>query len=134
MLAGSGQPQDCSRGAAVILQDAVRVRCCALSLRAGVRVAAGMELCQRIANEAHEDVLPGDSHDTDMEATKGEFGLGASATTAPGPSLLKTLFAAVACRKIRMQRRLLGLGTAQGQKPTPKSRRYARCQDDDYDE
>ena len=41
-------------------------------------------LCQRMANEAHRDVLPGDSHVTAMEPFKGEFGLRASATTAPG--------------------------------------------------
>ena len=78
-------------------------------------------LCQRMANEAHKDVLPGDGHATAMEAIKGEFGLRTSATTTPG--LLKIMFAAIACRKIRMQRRLIGLGTAQGQKPKLKSRR-----------
>ena len=56
---------------------------------------------------------PGDSHVTAMEAIKDEFGLRMSATMTPG--LLKVMFAAIACRKIRMQQRLLGLGTAQGQ-------------------
>ena len=78
-------------------------------------------LCQRIANEVHKDVLPCDSHATAMEAIKDKFGLSTSATTTPG--LLKIMFADIACRKIRMQRRLLGLGTARGQKPKPKSRR-----------
>ena len=75
-------------------------------------------LCQRMANEAHKSVLPDDSHATAMGAIKGECGLRASATTAPG--LLKVAYAAVACRKMRIQRRLLGLGTSQGQKPKPK--------------
>ena len=51
-------------------------------------------LCQRMANEVHRDVLPGDSHVTAMDALKCEFGLRASATTAPG--LLKLMFTAVA--------------------------------------
>ena len=72
-------------------------------------------LCQRMANEVHRDDIvlpcrrqPCDSHVTAMEALKDEFDLRMSATTTPG--LLKTMFAAIACRKIRMQRRLLGLG------------------------
>ena len=40
-------------------------------------------LRQRMTDEAHEDVLPGDSHVTAMEAIKGEFGLRLSATTTP---------------------------------------------------
>ena len=69
-------------------------------------------LCQRMANEVHKDVLPGDSHNivTAMEAIKHEFGLKTSATTTPG--LLKVMFSAIASRKVRIQRRLLGLGTA----------------------
>ena len=39
-------------------------------------------ICQKMANEVHRDVLPGDSHVTAMESIK--FGLKASATTAPG--------------------------------------------------
>ena len=65
-------------------------------------------LCQRMANKVNRDVLPGDSHDivTAMEAIKDEFSLRTSATTTTG--LLKIMFAAIACRMIRMQRRLLG--------------------------
>ena len=65
-------------------------------------------LCQRMANEVHRDVLPGDSHVAAMESLKGEFGLRTSATTTPG--LLRVMFVAMANRKIRVQRRLLGLG------------------------
>ena len=61
-----------------------------------------------MANEVHRDVLPGDSHVTAMEPFKGEFGLKTSATTALG--LLKVMSVAMASRKIRVQRRLLGLG------------------------
>ena len=74
-------------------------------------------LCQRMANEVHRDVLPGDSHVTAMESFKDEFGLRTSATTTPG--LLKVMFVAMASRKIRVQRRLLGLGAT----PTPRPRR-----------
>ena len=59
-----------------------------------------------------------DRHVMPIEASKGEFSLRASATTAPG--LLKMTLAAIGCRKIR---RRLGLGTALGQNPKPKSRR-----------
>ena len=41
-------------------------------------------LCQRMANEVHRDVLPGDSHVTAMESFKDEFGFRTSATTTPG--------------------------------------------------
>ena len=76
-------------------------------------------LCQRTANEVHRDVLPGDSHVTAMGAIKDEFGLETSATTAPG--LLKvSMLTAVACQKVRMQRRLLGNGTVQAQKKPRK--------------
>ena len=74
-------------------------------------------LCQRMANEVHRDVLPGDSHATAMESFKDEIGLRTSATTTPG--LLKVMFVAMASRKIRVQRRLLGLGTT----PTQRKRR-----------
>ena len=74
-------------------------------------------LCQRMANEVHRDVLPGDSHVTAMRSFKDEFGLKTSATTTPG--LLKVMFVAMASRKIRVQRRLLGLGAT----PTPRARR-----------
>ena len=70
-------------------------------------------ICQRMANEVHRDVLPGDSHVTAMESIKDEFGLRTSATTTPG--LLKVMFLAMACRSVRVQRRLLGLGTAPAQ-------------------
>ena len=58
-----------------------------------------------MANEVQDskDVLPGDSPVTAMEDIKDEFGLRTSATTTPG--LLKMMFAAIACRKIRIQRR-----------------------------
>ena len=62
-----------------------------------------------------KDVLPGDSHVTALEALKDELGLRTSFTTIPG--VLKVMFAAIACRNMRLQRRLLGLGTAPGQKP-----------------
>ena len=52
-----------------------------------------------------------------MESLKGEFGLRASATTTPG--LLRVMFVAMANRKIRVQRRLLGLGA----QPPPQRRR-----------
>ena len=76
-------------------------------------------LCQRMANKVNRDVLPGDSHDivTAMEAIKDEFSLRTSATTTPG--LLKVVFVAMASRKIRVQRRLPGLGTT----PTQRKRR-----------
>ena len=77
-------------------------------------------VCQRMANEVHKDVLPGDSHVTAMEALKDEFGVRTSATTTPG--VLKIMFVTIACRKIRMQRRLLGLGTAHEQQPKPRAR------------
>ena len=80
-----------------------------------------------MANEVHKDVLavlPGDNHATAMDAIKDEFALRTSATMTSGLlTLLKSMFAAMACQKIRMQRSLLGLGTDQGQKPNPKSRR-----------
>ena len=41
-------------------------------------------LWQRMANEVHRDVLPGDSHVTAMEAIEDEFGLKTTATTNPG--------------------------------------------------
>ena len=75
-------------------------------------------LCQRMANEVHKDVLPGYRHATSTESIKDEFGLRTSATTAPG--LLKIMFLAIACREMRIQRRPLGLDTAQGQKPKPR--------------
>ena len=64
-------------------------------------------LCQRMANEVHRDVLPGDSHVTAMESFKDEFGLRTSASTTPGllnilNSLLKVMFVAMASRKIRV--------------------------------
>ena len=62
-----------------------------------------------MTNKVHKDVLPGNSHVTAMEAIKDEFGLRTSATTTPG--LLKVMFVAMASRKIRVQQRLLGLGT-----------------------
>ena len=65
---------------------------------------------QRMANEVHKDALPGDDHVTAMEPIKDEFGLKTSATMTPG--LLKVLFLAMASRNVRVQRRLLGLGTA----------------------
>ena len=74
-------------------------------------------LCQRMANEVHRDVLPGDSHVAAMGPLKGEFGLRTSATTAPG--LLTVMFVAMANRKIRVQLRLLGLGA----QPPPQRRR-----------
>ena len=74
-------------------------------------------LCQRMANEVHRDVLPGDSHVAAMESLKDEFGLRTSATTTPG--LLRVMFVAMANRKIRVQRRLLGLGA----QPQPQRRR-----------
>ena len=80
-------------------------------------------ICQRMANEVHKDVLPGDSHVTAMESIKDEFGLKTSATTTPG--LLKVVFAAIASRNVRVQRRLLGLGTA----PAQQKPRKRRCHD-----
>ena len=74
-------------------------------------------LCQRMANEVHRDVLPGDSHVTAMESFKDEFGLRASVTTTPG--LLKAMFVAMASRKMQVHRRLLGLDTT----PTQRKRR-----------
>ena len=68
-----------------------------------------------------KDLLPGVSHVTAVEAIQDEFGLRASATTTPG--LLKTMFAAIACQKIRVQRILPELDSAQGRKPKPKARR-----------
>ena len=62
----------------------------------------------------YKDVLPGDSHATAMKDLKGEFGLRTS------PGLLKVMFAAIACRKIRIQRRLLGLGAVYGQRNSKK--------------
>ena len=59
-------------------------------------------LCQRMANEVHQDVLPCNSHATAMEPFKDEFGLRMSATTTSG--LLKVVFVAMASRKIRVQR------------------------------
>ena len=72
-------------------------------------------ICQRMANEVHRDVLPGDSHVTATESIKDEFGLRTSATTPPG--LLKVMFLAIdqASRSARVQRRLLGLGTVPAQ-------------------
>ena len=75
-------------------------------------------ICQRMANEVHKDVLPGDSHVTAMESIKDEFGLKASATAVPG--LLKVMFLAMASRNVRVQRRLLGLGTAPAQQKPRK--------------
>ena len=68
-----------------------------------------------MASEVHAygDVLPGDGHVTAMGPIKGEFGLKASATTAPG--LPKVMLLAMASRNVRVQRRLLGLGTAPAQ-------------------
>ena len=83
----------------------------------------GNALCHRMANEVQKDVLPYDSHVTVMEAIKDEFGLRTSATTTPG--LLKVMFAAIACRKVRMQRRSLGLGVL------PMGKRRSRANDDD---
>ena len=74
-------------------------------------------LCQRMANEVHRGVLPGDSHVTAMESFNDEFGLRTSTTTNTG--LLKVMFVAMASRRIRVQRRLLGLGAT----PTPGIRR-----------
>ena len=74
-------------------------------------------LCQRMANAVHGDVLPGDSHVTAIESFKDEFGMRTSATTTPG--VLKVMFVAMASRTIRVQRRLLGLGTT----PTQRKRR-----------
>ena len=76
-------------------------------------------ICQRMANEVHKGVLPGDSHVTAMESIKDEFGLKMSATTTPG--LLKVMFAAIASRNVRVQRRILGLDTAPAQQ-TPRMR------------
>ena len=73
------------------------------------------ELCQRTANEAHKDPLPADSHVTSMEPIKGEFGLKAGATTAPG--LLEAMTTAIACRSVRAQGRLPGLGTTPASRP-----------------
>ena len=75
-------------------------------------------ICQRMTNEVNKDVLPGDSHVTAMESIKGEFGLTTSATTASG--LLKVMFLALASRSVRVQRRLLGLGTAPAQQKPRK--------------
>ena len=50
-------------------------------------------ICQRMANEVHQDVLPGDSHVAAMESIKDEFGLKTSAPTTPG--LLKVMFLAI---------------------------------------
>ena len=66
-----------------------------------------------MANEVHKDVLPGDSHVTATESIKDEFSLKTSTTTAPG--LLKVMFLAIASLNVRVQRRLLGLGTAPAQ-------------------
>ena len=49
-------------------------------------------LCQKMVNEVHKDMLPGDSHMAAMEAIEREFGLKTSAT--PTPGLLKVMFAA----------------------------------------
>ena len=70
-------------------------------------------ICQRMANEVHKDVLPGDSHVTAMKSIKYEFGLKTSATTTPG--LLKVLFLAMVSWHVQVQRRLLVLGTAPAQ-------------------
>ena len=68
-------------------------------------------LCQRMANEVHRDdsVLPGHSHVSATESIEGKFGLRTSATMTPG--LLKVMFVAMASRKVRVQQRLIGLGT-----------------------
>ena len=76
--------------------------------------ASTSALCRRMANEVHRDVLPGDGHATAMEPSKGEFGLRTSATTTPG--LLKVMFVAIASREMRVQQRLLGLGTTPAQR------------------
>ena len=55
-------------------------------------------VCQRMANEVHSDVLPGDSHVTAMESIKGGFGLKASATMTTG--LLSVVFLAMASRSV----------------------------------
>ena len=79
-------------------------------------------LCQRMANcnGVHKGVLPGDSHMASMESIKDEFGLKTSATTTPG--LLKVMLLAIlmASRNIRVQRRLLGIGTAPAQQKPRK--------------
>ena len=69
-------------------------------------------ICQKMTNEVHKDVLPGDSHDivTAIESIKDEFGVKTSAATAPG--LLKVMLLAMTSRNVRVKRRLLGLGTA----------------------
>ena len=54
-------------------------------------------ICQRMANEVHKNVLPGDSHVIAMGSIKDEFGLTTSATTTPG--LLKVMFLAMASRR-----------------------------------
>ena len=79
-------------------------------------------LCQRMANEVHRGVLTGDSHVAATGALKDEFNLRTCATTT-APGLLKRMCVAIACRKIRTQRRPLGLGTAQGQQPKSRARR-----------
>ena len=58
-------------------------------------------ICQKMSNEVHRDVLPGDSHVTAMESIKDEFGLRTSATTTPGS--LKVMFLAMASRSVRVQ-------------------------------
>ena len=70
--------------------------------------------------EVHKDdiVLPGDSHVTAMESIKDDFGLKTSATTTP--VLLKVTLAAIASQHVRVQRRLLGLGTAPAQQKPRK--------------
>ena len=70
-------------------------------------------ICQKMAHEVHRNVLPGDSHVTAMESITDEFGLKTSDTTTTG--LLKVVFLAMASRSVRVQRRLLRLGTAPAQ-------------------
>ena len=66
-----------------------------------------------MANKVHKDVLPGDSHETAIESIKDTFGLKTRATTTPG--LLKVMFVAMSSMNVRVQRRLLGLGTAEAE-------------------
>ena len=91
-------------------------------------------ICQRMANEVHKDVLPDDINVTAMESIKDEFGLKTSAMTTPG--LITVLFLAMDSLNVRVQRRLLGLGTAPAQQKPRKQgchkhdkdrRLHARC-------
>ena len=69
-------------------------------------------LCQRMDSEVNGHVLPGAGHATAMEAIKGEFGLRASATTAPG--LPRVIFVAINFGRCECNRGRSGWALPQG--------------------